>query len=371
MSLVRIGMVCPYSLDVPGGVQNHVRDLTASLRTLGHDVSVLAPGSDDRGRTGVVSAGRAVPLRYNGAVARVTFGPTAMARTARWLRDGDFDLLHVHDPATPSASLMALSLSSVPSVATFHTSISRSRALAVAEPLIRPALEKLSARISVSEHARTVVRRYLGGDSAVIPNGLFVGSFCRRRRPRDAGDAPTLLFLGRFGERRKGLPVLLDAFVDVLHQRPDARLVVAGAGDTDVVRPRLDPVVAARVDLLGQVDDETRAALLADADVYVAPHTGGESFGIVLVEALAAGVPVVASDIPAFSSILDSGRWGVQFHNRDARGLAKTVLRLLEDPDRDRRADCAREHVSRYDWAEVTPQVLAVYDDVLRGRRTS
>lgn len=365
-------MVCPYALGVPGGVQNHVQDLARSLRGLGHEVFVLAPSDDAPGDPDLadpflVSAGRAVPVRYNGAVARLTFGPKAMSRTRRWLRDGSFDLLHVHDPATPSVSLMALGLSTIASVATIHTSIERSRAMAVTEPIIRPAMEKLSARITVSEHAQKVVWQYQGGDSVIIPNGLFVDRFSRARTVGDAR-APVLLFLGRFEEPRKGLPVLLDAFAEVLRALPGARLVVAGAGDVDAVRSRLDPSVAPHVELLGTVDDDVRSALLASADLYVAPNTGRESFGIVLIEAMAAGVPVVASDIAAFSSVLEDGRWGAQFANRDPRALARTILHTLDDPDRDVRAGLARSHVRRYDWSVVAPQIVRVYDAVLGGR---
>ncbi|MGH3424242.1 MAG: glycosyltransferase family 4 protein [Nocardioidaceae bacterium] len=364
---MRVGMVCPYSLDVPGGVQNHVHDLTLSLQARGHEVSVLAPADDDAARPPyVVSAGRAVPVRYNGSVARLAFGPVAMARTLRWVRDGDFDVLHVHEPATPSVSLMALGVSTGVAVATFHTSTTRSRAMAVSEPILRPALEKLSARIAVSEHAQRVIEQHLGGDSVVIPNGLFVDAFAR---PRLAGDpaAPTVLFLGRFEEPRKGLRVLLDAMYEVLERLPGARLVVAGSGERADALSSSHPALSGHVEFLGRVDDDTRARLLAGADAYVAPNTGGESFGIVLIEAMAAGAPVVASDIPAFVSVLEHGRLGALFGNEDAADLAKTLLRVLDDPATADRAAAAREHVRRYDWSVVTQSITRVYDAVLGG----
>ncbi|MGH3357458.1 MAG: glycosyltransferase family 4 protein, partial [Nocardioidaceae bacterium] len=144
---MRVGMVCPYSLAVPGGVQNHVQDLTESLLAAGHEVGVLAPADDDAPLPAhVTSAGRAIPVRYNGAVARLAFGPVAMRRTRRWIRDGDFDVLHIHEPTVPSVSLISLGMSSCPVVATTHNATPRLRALAISEPVLRPALEKISAR---------------------------------------------------------------------------------------------------------------------------------------------------------------------------------------------------------------------------------
>lgn len=364
---MKIGMVCPYSLDVPGGVQNHVRDLTESLHGLGHDVSVLAPANDHKPMPDyVVSAGRAMPVRYNGAVARLAFGPVALSRTRRWIRDGDFDVLHVHEPTTPSVSMMALGLSTGAAVATFHTSLARSRAMAVSEPIQRPLLEKLSAVIAVSEFAQQFIEQHLGGGSVVIPNGLYVDRF---HLPRPAGDpgAPVLLFLGRFEEARKGLPLALDALRQIVEKKPATRLLVAGSGDIEDARRYLDPALDGHVDFLGEVDDATKAQLFAGADVYVAPNTGGESFGIVLIEAMAAGAPVVASDIPAFAKVLGDGRWGSLFAHGDPDDLARAVLDALDDLATADRADAARSAVRQYDWSVVTHSIVQVYDAVLGG----
>jgi len=363
---MKVGMVCPYSFDVPGGVQNHVLDLTRTMRDLGVDVSVLAPAADDDDLPSYVTpAGRALPVRYNGAVARVSFGPRAMARTRRWLRDGGFDILHVHDPATPSVSLMALSLASGVSIATIHTSIGRSRALAATEALLRPAMEKLSARITVSREAQRVVAHYQGGDSVIIPNGLFVDDFSSVERRPSAGPGPSLLFLGRFEETRKGLPVLLEALPAVVERYPGLRLVVAGAGDPRAGNAMVPQALRENVDVVGRVSDDERARLLSETDVYVAPNTGGESFGIVLIEAMAAGAPVVASDIRAFADVLEDGRLGALFGNEDPLSLAKTLIDTLDDPAREERAAVAREAVRRYDWSVVAPQVISVYETVL------
>lgn len=364
---MRIGQVCPYSLDVPGGVQNHVRELTESLQARGCTVSVLAPSSDGSPLPPyVVPAGRAVPVPYNGSIARLTFGPRSMARARRWLREGDFDVLHVHEPTTPSLSLLALWAAEGPVVATFHTATRRSRAMAASAGLLRPALEKISARIAVSEPARATLAAHIGGPSVVIPNGLFVERFrCADRDPRLAGERGTVLFLGRFDEPRKGLPVLLEAFGTVAEARPGVRLLVAGRGDAEVARQLVEPRHRAAITWLGEVDDTTRTRLLVTADVFVAPNTGGESFGLVLLEAMAAGVPVVASDIEAFRQVCEDQRYGALFRSGDSTDLARVVLAALTDDAARLRAAAAARAAWRYDWSRVTTQVLGVYESVV------
>ncbi|MFL6026305.1 MAG: glycosyltransferase family 4 protein, partial [Friedmanniella sp.] len=221
---LRVGLVCPYSLDRPGGVQNHVLGLAAYLRDAGHEPAVLGPGSaedlTDRDLAGrFTSAGTAVPVRYNGSVARVNFGPLSAARVRRWLGAGRFDVLHLHEPVTPSLGMLALWIADGPIVATFHTALIRSRPLQMAYPLVRQSLEKISARIAVSEDARRTLVEHMGGDAVVIPNGVYTQGFIDAEPdPRWTGthDAPTIAFLGRLDEERKGLPVLLDAVPRVL-----------------------------------------------------------------------------------------------------------------------------------------------------------
>ncbi len=372
MSL-RIGLVCPYSFDVPGGVQFHVRDLAEALEKLGHTVSVLAPADEDTELPPyITSAGRAIPVRYNGSVARMTFGPVSARRVRRWLEAGDFDILHLHEPVTPSLGMLALWIASGPIVATFHTALIRSRALQVAYPMVRSSMEKISGRIAVSEDARRTLVEHLGGDAVVIPNGVYVDAFEGvAEDPRWTGtpEAPTIAFLGRLDESRKGLPVLTAAVPAVLAAHPGARFLVAGHGETG----RADAIAAlgehaGSMEFLGRVSDEEKATLLASVDVYCAPNTGGESFGIVLVEAMSAGATVVSSDLGAFRRVLDDGAAGVLFRNGDSADLSAVLNRVLDDPELRRvTSERASEVVRRYDWSAVTRQVLTVYEMVLAG----
>src|SRR4051812_33413907 len=259
---MRIGIVCPYSLDVAGGVQAHVLDLARALTDLGHHVDVLAPaGTDTPVPAGVTRAGKAVGGPYNGSVARLTFGPVSLARVRRWLRDGDFDVVHVHEPTAPSLSLLALVVASQedrvgPVVATFHTSTPRSRTMTFFEPVLRPLLERVTARIAVSPLARQVYVEHLGGDAVEIPNGVDVAAFADAPPlPGHAehGNGATVGFVGRYTEPRKGMPLLLDALRPLVARRPDLRLVVVGRGDEDELRRQAGPELADRIELLGAV----------------------------------------------------------------------------------------------------------------------
>jgi len=364
---VKVGLVCPYTWDVPGGVQAHVHDLASALIGLGHDVSVITPADDDTPLPPyVVSAGRAVPVPYNGSVARLAFGVLSLGRVRRWLREGAFDVVHVHEPAAPSLSLLATWAADAPIVATFHTSVSRSRAMAAAYSILQTALEKVSGRIAVSEAARRTLVEHLGGDAVLIPNGVQVSAFATAQPLPDwPGDGGAIGFLGRIDEPRKGFPVLLEAFQLMAAQRPKLRLLVAGPGDTDDVRKSLPADLRSRVRLLGLVSDADKARMLRSVDVFVAPNTGGESFGIVLLEAMAAQTPVLASDLDAFRVVLDDGEAGALFATGDAAALAAAAGALLDDGDRRARlaAGGARRALD-YDWSRVALDIVRVYETV-------
>ncbi|MFJ1599058.1 glycosyltransferase family 4 protein [Streptomyces sp. NPDC088261] len=365
---MRIGIVCPYSWDVPGGVQFHIRDLAEHLIRLGHEVSVLAPADDETPLPPyVVSAGRAVPVPYNGSVARLNFGLLSAARVRRWLHDGHFDVIHIHEPTSPSLGLIACWAAQGPIVATFHTSNPRSRAMLAAYSILQSALEKISARIAVSEYARRTLVEHLGGDAVVIPNGVDVDFFAKAEAD-PAWQGGTIGFIGRIDEPRKGLPVLMRALPKILGAYPETRLLVAGRGDEKEAVESLPKAMRSRVEFLGMVSDEDKARLLRSVDLYVAPNTGGESFGIILVEALSAGAAVLASDLDAFAQVLDQGSAGELFRNEDADALAASAVRLLGDPSR--RAQLRERgsaHVRRFDWSTVGADILAVYETVTDG----
>lgn len=370
---MKIGIVCPYSWDIPGGVQFHVRDLAAHLIGLGHQVSVLAPADEDTVLPPyVVSAGRAVPVPYNGSVARLSFGFLSAARVRRWLSDGQFDVLHLHEPGTPSLSLLACWSASIPIVATFHTANPRSRVASAANQILQPAFEKINARIAVSEYARRFLVEHIGGDAVVIPNGVDVEYFAKAEpnpdwqtpaAQRDTGG--TIAFVGRFEEPRKGLPILLAALPEILAARPDTRLLVLGRGDPEEVLIDVPEQARAAVSFLGMASDEDKARLFQSVDVYCAPNTGGESFGVILVEAMSAPAVVLATDLDAFSLVLEGGSAGEMFPNGDAAALAGATIALLADPARREavRAAAARA-VRRYDWSVVAGDILAVYEMV-------
>jgi phosphatidyl-myo-inositol alpha-mannosyltransferase len=368
---VRIGIVCPYSWDVPGGVQFHIRDLAGHLIRQGHQVSVLAPADEETPLPPyVVSAGRAVPVPYNGSVARLSFGFLSATRVRRWVHDGDFEVLHTHEPTAPSLALLSCWAARGPIVATFHTFNPRSRAMIAAYPILQPALEKISARIAVSEYARRTLVEHLGGDAVVIPNGVDVGSFADAD-PKAEWQGDTIGFIGRIDEPRKGLPVLVKALPKILAERPQTRLLVAGRGDQQEAVGGLPVQMRERIEFLGMVSDEDKARLLRSVDLYIAPNTGGESFGIILVEAMSAGAPVLASDLDAFSQVLDGGEAGELFANEDAGALAEAAVRLLGDQRRRKRLqERAARHVRRFDWSTVGADILAVYETVTEGAST-
>jgi phosphatidylinositol alpha-mannosyltransferase len=360
---LRIGIVCPYSFDVPGGVQNHVLGLARYLRRAGHRACVLAPGQLGSA-SGVLavedfaSVGAAVPVRYNGSVARVSFGPLSAARVRRWLRRGKFDVLHIHEPITPSISLLALWAAEQPVVATFHAATPRSRSMQLAGGVLRGAIEKIDASIAVSESARSVVVQHLGRDAVVIPNGIQFDDFARRWDTRaELGPAgrTRLIFIGRLDEPRKGLDVLLAAAPLIMKTRPDLEVIVAGQGT------RALPEWCSS---LGMISLEAKIALLRSSDVFIAPHLARESFGIVLLEAMASGIPIVASELPSFLDVLgspqDEGRLGEVFTAGDPGALARAVLHVLDRPN-PRRTARAQHAARRYDWSAVGETVVAVY----------
>ena len=361
---MRIGIVNPYSWDVPGGVGFHIRDLALKFRSRGHDVRVLTPSSSRDLPDWISSAGQSVSVPFNGSVANISVSPAALRRTRRWLADNAFDVVHVHEPVVPSVSMAAAMLSSAPLVGTFHAALGRSVSRAIASAPMRLYMERIGVRIAVSEEARRTLIEHHGGDAVIIPNGVETASF--RRASTDSrwmatDSRPVIVFLGRLDEPRKGLSVFAGAIEGVLDKMPGARFLIAGRGDAPEIRRQVARF-GDSVSFLGGISDEEKASLLAGASLYVAPQTGGESFGIVLVEAMAARTAVVASDIPAFRAVLEDGRAGVLFETGSSAALVDQLLGLLADKARLEGLSEAGQRASlQYDWEVVADKVFEVY----------
>ena len=365
---LKIGIVCPYSWDTPGGVQNHIRDLAEFLIAAGHDVSVLAPAIDETKLPEyVVNAGKPISIPYNGAVARVLFGPVAFARVRQWISQGDFDLLHLHEPAIPSISLLACWAADGPMVGTFHAAAKRQKIIFAIGPILEPAIEKLSARIAVSEAARLTLTDHLDTDAVIIPNGIYANRYAEGKRI-EKWSGNTIGFIGRFEEPRKGLSVLVDALPVISRFAPDVKILVAGPGDPAEVIEDIDPQLRQRFEFLGKISEDEKADFMSSVAVYVAPNTGGESFGIILAEALAGGACVVASDIPAFDDLLGQGQFGALFESESATELAKVVIDLLRDENKRKELSSrGKEHANLFDWTVVAQQIYSVYEMSIVG----
>ena len=355
-------MVSPYGWDLPGGVQAHIQDLALYCIAQGHEVSVIAPAVDESALPKwVVSSGRPIAIPYNGAVARVAFGPVANRRVRKWINEGQFDLLHLHEPAIPSLSLLACWAAEGPLVGTFHVSAPRQKAIYAVGPILEPAIEKLHARIAVSETARTTLTDHLETDAVVIPNGINHGDFAVGSLADDVSDR-TIGFIGRFDEPRKGLAILLESCEELLKRGEEFRVLIAGPGDPDQFRETMSDELRERTEFLGRVSDKRKQEILRSIALYVAPNTGGESFGIILAEAMAAGAPVVASDLMAFRDVLENGKAGEIFHAGDSSELALQIGRLLNDPERRAQLKLIGQESSfRFDWSNVGESILDIY----------
>jgi phosphatidyl-myo-inositol alpha-mannosyltransferase len=359
-------MVCPYAWDRPGGVQSHIRSLAAVLRRRGHEVEVFAPLSWRR-RGDVAGAidpegpitpiGRAVGIAANGAVAPITFGPVAAVRIRRALARFEPDVVHLHEPLIPSLSLLALLSIEVPAVGTFHAAARSSLLYRICRPALIRVMDRLAARTAVSEAAGRLVARYFPGELLLTPNGVDVRRFAEAA-PTERGGGPHVLFLGRL-EPRKGADVLIRAMALLGDTR--ASLLVAGDGR---LRSRLQALatdLGVAVRFLGAVSEDEKVRLLRSCDLYCAPNLGGESFGIVLVEAMAAGCPIVCSDLEEFKVV--AGDAAIFSPVGRSAPLAEALRSVLSDPERARnmrKSSTARASI--YDWSRLVTGVEAIYE---------
>ncbi|GAC1571754.1 MAG: glycosyltransferase family 4 protein [Candidatus Dormibacteria bacterium] len=374
---MKICLVSPYDYTHPGGVSEHIRHLAEELRGRDHRVVVLAPSSavtDEHAIPGYVRIGRSVPVRSNGSVARIALSFHLVRRVRQLLAHENFDVVHYHEPLVPSLPITVLRFHQGANVGTFHAMSTRNLGYYYGRPFLKRYFKRLHSCIAVSVPARDFVSRYFPGTYRVVPNGIDTRRFQPLRPPLPEYRLPgcgTLLFVGRL-EQRKGLPTLLDAYGELRRRRGGVRLVVVGDGP---MRWGYERYVEAHaipdVTFAGRLSAELLPRAYTAADIFCAPAVGGESFGIVLLEAMASGVPVVASSIAGFAQVVASGEDGLLVPPRQASTWALALERLLDDGAARRRMGRAGvAKAQNYDWQRVVDTVLDVYSEAgARARR--
>lgn len=365
---MRVVLVCPYSWTAPGGVAHHIDNLAQRLRKRGHEVRIIAP-ADGPVEPGVIGVGRSVGVRYNGAVARIAFGPRVSARVRIALRRAAPDVVHVHEPFVPSVSMIAASAARVPLVLTYHAAAADSRAAKAFGPLLRTITRKADVRIAVSAEARRTAASAERHPMRIVPNGIDLERFADI--PARDPATETVLFFGRL-DPRKGARVLCEAFGAIKRLHPPARLVIGGDGPDRQACERAIPAdLRDDVEFLGRVSPEAVAAVLGNAAVVVLPALGGESFGIVLLEAMAAGRPVVATSIPGYAAVARDGREALLVPPGDHDALAIAVARVLREPALgDALVEAGRARAAEFDWDRVVVDVEKAYLDAIAARGT-
>jgi phosphatidylinositol alpha-mannosyltransferase len=367
---MKIGLVTPYVYPLPGGVNEHVRFLYENLRLRGHDVRIITSshGLQRSSEGDVIRIGKGFSVPTNGSVGTITVSPRYVSQVKRVLEQERFDLLHFHEPFVPFLSLIVLRQSTSVNIATFHAYAGFSPAMELGSKTLPGYARKLHGRIAVSAAARHFVDRFFPGDYKVIPNGVNVGRF-QRAVPiaRWQDGTPNVLFVGRL-EDRKGLPHLLKAFRLIRKSGLKARLLIVGSGPQEREARRYVLTRGLQnVEFLGRVSDAEKAQLFKTADVFVSPATGRESFGIVLLEAMAAGAPIVCSDIHGYKGVVQRDRQGILVPPRDAKALAAAISELLLDPAlRARLGASGQARAEQFSWERVTAKVEEYYGFVIR-----
>ena len=358
---MRIAFACPYAWDDPGGVQVHVRELAAYMIGEGHDVLVMAPVRHAAAEPWVRAVGRPVDITYNRSNAPIDPRPWSFVRARDELRAFAPDVVHVHEPFTPSTSMWTTLAAAAPVVATFHTGTERSRLYDLAAPVIRRIARRIVVRVAVSRVAERAAASRIGGSFEIVPNGADVGRFADAE-PADLGEGTKLLFVGRLDER-KGFPVAVAAFGRLAPDRPELRLIVIGDGPERSAVNGLPADIRARVIMLGAVPNVDLPPFEKACDLYLGTSVGGESFGIVLVEAMAAGLPVVASGIAGYDEVVTAGVEGLLVPPRDPEALARAAGTILDDPGLAERLSAAgRARAVTFDWRVVGARLETLYE---------
>lgn len=364
---MKIALISPYDTAHPGGVFEHIGHLRAEFIKHGHNVTVLAPRGRKGGlevREGFYGIGRTVPIPANGSMVRVTFDVTLYNAVKTLLRREQFDIVHLHEPLIPVLPYLVLLNSKSVNVATFHAFRASSPWYTAFKPYMSFMMSRLDARIAVSEPARDFVSQYFQGPYDIVPNGIDMQRFRQVEPfPWAADGVPRILFVGRFNEPRKGFKYLLRAMPLVHQQFPNARLIVVGGAKPLKFEGLMERYSVRNVDFVGQASPSELPRYYASCDLFCAPSTSGESFGIVLLEAMASGRPVVAGDIPGYRSVMTHGKEGLLVPPKDSHALALALVRLLADaPLRDRLSEAGLVTAKLYDWPEIALRVLSVYE---------
>ena len=357
---MRIALVCPYAWEASGGVQVHVGNLATRLRARGHEAIVLTPTVSVPTEPWVRSVGHPRKVSYRGTVAPIA--PLAYRRTRAALSALEPDVVHVHEPLTPSASMFATLATAAPVVATVHAYLDRSIAMELAAPVLRRVWKRVTVGVAVSEAAASFLRRSLP-DAAleIVPNGVDVGAFAAAAPLHDLPPGRRILWVNRL-DPQKGFPIALAAFSRVLAEIPFATLVVVGEGKDREALKLLTESALARVEMRGALSNDRVPPYHAAAEVFAAPAVGQESFGIALVEAMAAGVPVVATDIPGYREVVSDGVEGLLVPPRDPEALAAALVRVLRDPALAARlGEAGRERARTFDWPVVVDRLEELY----------
>jgi len=349
---MKVGLVCPYDWSHPGGVRSHIQGLAAALAHLGIGTEIIAPASASE--RGIFVAGKPFAIPFNGSIARLCFSSSAARNIRSRLDEGDLDLLHLHEPAIPSVSMLALKFAAIPAIATFHAASIRSVGYGAARPILQPLLGKLARRVAVSGAAFSLVSRYFPGDYEIVPNGVDVHGWAQATPDSKIVELrPCVLFVGR-PEPRKGLGVLIKA-MEVVRAKTGANLVVVGPTAKDV------PGWAYAS---GPVDGLKLRSIMKAASVFCAPSLRGESFGIVLAEAMAAGVPVVCSDLAGYQQA--SGGAALHVPAGDWAATANALFSVLSDPSGSKsRVEAGRKRAGELDWVVVATKIIATYEGAL------
>jgi phosphatidylinositol alpha-mannosyltransferase len=371
---LRIAQVSPYDFAHSGGVQRHIASLSRELQSRGHEVSILAPCTRnepavDIGDVDLRTFGRSVPVPTAGSIARISFSVWHEWRLKSMLENEKFDIVHIHEPLMPMFALTASRFSPSTTIGTFHAyNEGRGRGYMLWKKVLNRGAIRLNGRIAVSEPAKHFANRYFKGDYTVIPNGLDVDRFSAPV-PRPSilkEDAMNLVFVGRVNEPRKGLRYALGAYSLLKWQYPKLRLIVVGAGVPDRESYRimgersLDDVV-----FVGPVSEEELPGYYQHADIFLAPNTGKESFGFIIIEAMSASTPIVASNISGFASVMTDGKEGLMFPPKDEAAMAEAIKTLIENPAlRVQLGVDGRATVNQFRWSHVADSVLNYYNEV-------